>query len=198
MRVNSFSLPFSLPLSIFVMCMGAPVFFSRWVKYPRFKFTIHVCTCPERGDDDQSRLSTNDRNAEEQWRQLMSGHRARFFFKESEVEFFKKEKMITLKSKFPPQHRRSRKKNYSNTTLTLMIYCCIFKTVTCIHCYYTTYVFVSVEINEKAAVMSIERIWVTRKGETEQLSGIWSIQEWHLSAKQKHTVKSQSVSVTPE
>lgn len=39
---------------------------------------------------------------------------------------------------------------------------------------------------------------MTRKGETEQLSGIWSIQEWHLSAKQKHTVKSQSVSVTPE
>ena len=36
----------------------------------------------------------------------MSGHRARFFFKESEVEFFKKEKMNTLKSKFPPQHRR--------------------------------------------------------------------------------------------
>ena len=36
----------------------------------------------------------------------MSGHRARFFFKESEVEFFKKEKINTLKSKFPPQHRR--------------------------------------------------------------------------------------------
>ena len=36
----------------------------------------------------------------------MSGHRARFFFKESEVEFFKKEKMNALKSKFPPQHRR--------------------------------------------------------------------------------------------
>ena len=35
----------------------------------------------------------------------MSGHRARFFFKESEVECFEKEKMNTLKSKFPPQHR---------------------------------------------------------------------------------------------
>ena len=35
----------------------------------------------------------------------MSGNRARFFFKESEVELKKKEKMNTLKSKFPPQHR---------------------------------------------------------------------------------------------
>ena len=42
----------------------------------------------------------------------MSGHRARFFFKESEVEFFKKEKMNTLKSKFPPQHRRPPQKKF--------------------------------------------------------------------------------------
>ena len=46
--------------------------------------------------------------------------------------------------------------------------------------------------------MSIERISVTCKGETEQLSGIRSIPEWHLTGKQKHTVKSLSVSVTPE
>ena len=39
---------------------------------------------------------------------------------------------------------------------------------------------------------------MTSKGETEQLSGIWSIQEWYLRGKQKHTVKSLSVSVTPE
>ena len=80
-----------------------------------------------------------------------------------------------------------------------MTYCCIFKKpLICIHCCYTTYVFVSVEINEKGAVMSIERISVTCKGETEQLSGIRSIPEWHLTGKQKHTVKSLSVSVTPE
>ena len=68
--------------------------------------------------------------------------------------------MNTLKSKFPPQHPPPAK-NYSNTTLTqlLMTYCCIFqKPLICIHCCYTTYVFVSVEINEKGAVMSIERI----------------------------------------
>ena len=100
-----------LRLFLYLWCARVrPYFFSRWTKYPRFKFTIHVCTCPERGDDDQSRLSTNDRNAEEQWRQLMSGLRARFFFKESEVEFFKKEKMNALKSKFPPQHRRPPRK----------------------------------------------------------------------------------------
>ena len=34
--------------------------------------------------------------------------------------------------------------------------------------------------------------------ETEQLSGIWSIQEWHSRGKQKRTVKSLSVSVTSE
>ena len=58
----------------------------------------------------------------------MSGHRARFFFKESEVEFLKKEKMNTSKSKFPPQHPPPQKK-YSNTTLTqlLMIYDVFFK-----------------------------------------------------------------------
>ena len=39
---------------------------------------------------------------------------------------------------------------------------------------------------------------MTCKGEPEQLSGIWSIQEWHLRGKQNHTVKSLSVSVTQE
>ena len=101
MSVNSFSLPFSLSLSIFMMCMGAPVFFSRWAKYPRFKFTIHVSTCPERGDDDHYRVSTNDRNAEEQWRQLMSGHRVRFFFQRKWSWIFLKRENEHFKIEIP-------------------------------------------------------------------------------------------------
>ena len=39
---------------------------------------------------------------------------------------------------------------------------------------------------------------MTSKRETEQFSGKWSIQEWHLREKQKQNNKSLSVSVSPE